>query len=403
MSNPQKKLLLLGGSRYLMPVITEAHLLGCHVITCDYLPDNYAHRFSDEYHNVSIVDREAVLSLARSLKIDGIMSFACDPGVVTAAYVAEQLGLPYGGSYESVSILQDKGRFRRFLTENGFTVPVSASYTEASDALSDFLRFRLPVIVKPVDSAGSKGVRRVDSEADLPAAIEHALAHSISGQFIIEEFIEAKGFASDTECFTVDGELQFVSFNNQYFDALAENPYTPAGFTWPSHMPQGCQQELRSELQRLMTLLDMKTTVYNIECRQGTDGKAYLMEVSPRGGGNRLCEMLHYACGTNLIRSAVLAALGEPPGPLSDPVYDGFWAQVILHSDRDGVFKCLSVDGSVRRNVVEEALWVQPGEMIERFTGANKSLGTLVLRFDSAEEADARMSFIRDWLKIELL
>ena len=87
---------------------------------------------------------------------------------------------------------------------------------------------------------------------------------------------------------------------------------------------------------------------------------------------------------------------------LSDPVYDGFWAQVILHSDRDGVFKCLSVDDSVRRNVVEEALWVQPGELIERFSGANKSLGTLVLRFDSAEEADARMSSIRDWLKIEL-
>ena len=147
MSNRQKKLLLLGGSRYLLPVIREAHLLGCHVITCDYLPDNYAHRFSDEYHNVSIVDREAVLSLSRTLKIDGIMSFACDPGVVTGAYVAEQLGLPYGGSYESVSILQDKGRFRRFLTDNGFTVPVSASYTKASDALDDFSRFRLPVIV----------------------------------------------------------------------------------------------------------------------------------------------------------------------------------------------------------------------------------------------------------------
>ena len=401
MSNRQKKLLLLGGSRYLLPVIREAHLLGCHVITCDYLPDNYAHRFSDEYHNVSIVDREAVLSLSRTLKIDGIMSFACDPGVVTGAYVAEQLGLPYGGSYESVSILQDKGRFRRFLTDNSFTVPVSASYTKASDALDDFSRFRLPVIVKPVDSAGSKGVRRVDNEADLPVAVANALAHSISGQFIIEEFIEAKGFASDTECFTVDGELQFVSFNNQYFDALAENPYTPAGFTWPSHMPQACQDELRSELQRLMTLLSMKNSVYNIECRQGTDGKAYLMEVSPRGGGNRLCEMLHYACGTNLIRSAVCAALGEPLDPLSDPVYDGFWAQVILHSDRDGLFKCLSIDDSVRGNVVEEALWVQPGEAIERFTGANKSLGTLVLRFDSAEEADARMSSIRDWLKIE--
>ena len=402
MSNGQRKLLLLGGSRYLLPVIEEARKLGCRVITCDYLPDNYAHRYSDEYYNVSIVDKEAVLTLASSLKIDGIMSFACDPGVVTAAYAAEKLSLPYGGSYEAVSILQDKGRFRRFLTENGFNVPVSGSYHTASEALQDFGRFRLPVIVKPVDSAGSKGVHRVDRAAELEPAIAHALAHSISGQFIIEEFIEAKGFASDTECFTVDGELQFVSFNNQYFDVCAENPYTPAGFTWPSHMPQSCQTELRGELQRLLRLLDMKTTVYNIECREGTDGKAYLMEVSPRGGGNRLCEMLHYACGTNLISAAVLAALGEKPEPLSDPVYSGYWAQVILHSDEDGIFKGLSIAEDVSGNVMEQALWVEPGERIERFSGANKSLGTLVLRFDSARQADARMADIRSWLKVEV-
>ena len=110
-----KKLLLLGGSRFLVPVIREAKSLGCRTITCDYLPENIAHRYSDEYHNVSIVDREAVLALARKLQVDGVMSFACDPGVVTAAYVAEQLGLPNVGPYESVAILQDKGRFRAFL------------------------------------------------------------------------------------------------------------------------------------------------------------------------------------------------------------------------------------------------------------------------------------------------
>ena len=111
-----KKLLLLGGSRYLLPVIREAHDLGLYVFTCDYLPDNDAHPYADEYRNVSIIDKEAVLALARELKIDGVMSFACDPGVTTAAYVAEQLGLPSVGSFEAVSILQDKARFRRFLT-----------------------------------------------------------------------------------------------------------------------------------------------------------------------------------------------------------------------------------------------------------------------------------------------
>ena len=104
----QKKLMILGGSRYALPVIEAAHKLGIHVITCDYLPDNYAHRFSDEYCNVSIINKEATLEAAKRLEIDGIVSFACDPGVVTAAYVAEQMGLPNVGPYESVCILQNK-------------------------------------------------------------------------------------------------------------------------------------------------------------------------------------------------------------------------------------------------------------------------------------------------------
>ena len=79
-----KKLLLLGGSRYLLPVIREAKELGLYTITCDYLPDNIAHRYSDAYHNVSITDLEATKKLAGDLGVDGVMSFACDPGVVTA-------------------------------------------------------------------------------------------------------------------------------------------------------------------------------------------------------------------------------------------------------------------------------------------------------------------------------
>ena len=134
-----KKLLLLGGSRYLLPVIEAAKKLGIYTITCDYLPDNIAHKYSDEYCNVSIIDKEAVLAAAKRLEVDGVMSFACDPGVVTAAYVAEQLDLPSCGPYESVCILQNKGLFRKFLTDNGFTVPVAKGYTSRLCGMCDCL------------------------------------------------------------------------------------------------------------------------------------------------------------------------------------------------------------------------------------------------------------------------
>ena len=321
-----KKLMILGGARYALPVIKAAHELGLYVITCDYLPDNIAHKYSDEYCNVSIIDKDAVLEAAKRLEIDGIVSFACDPGVVTAANVAEKMGLPSGGSYESVSILQNKGKFRKFLTEHGFNVPVAKGYTSIEDAVKNVDLFNWPVIVKPTDSAGSKGVTRVDDPKELKKSIEYALSFSHCDEFIIEDFITQKGFASDTDSFSVDGELKFVSFNSQRFDADAENPYTPAAYSWPSSMSEEHQEELKNEIQRLLHLLNMGTSIYNIETREGTDGKAYIMEVSPRGGGNRLAECLHYATGVDLVKNTVRAALGLPVEGIEQKPYDGCWA-----------------------------------------------------------------------------
>ena len=395
-----KKLLLLGGSRYLVPVIREAKALGCHTITCDYLPHNYAHQISDEYHNVSITDMEATLNLARELKVDGVMSFACDPGVITAAYVAEQLGLPNVGPYESVAILQDKGRFRAFLRDNGFTVPGSRSFDDIGAALREAESFSYPLIVKPVDNAGSKGVRRVNSPEELEQAIRYALSFTRCGRFILEDFIEKEGFSSDTDCFSVDGELKFVSFNNQYFDSKASNPYAPDGYTWPSTIPAVQQKELRNELQRLLHLLKMRTSVYNVEVRLGKDGKAYLMEVSPRGGGNRLSEMLEYTTGTRLIHNAVRAALGMPVEEMHDPVYQGHWSIVMLHAERSGAFRKLWIAEDARASVVEEDLWVNPGDPVEAFAGANNAVGSLVLNWPSEAERDARMSDVSSWARI---
>ena len=398
----QKKLLLLGGSRYLLPVIEAAKKLGIYTISCDYLPDNIAHKYSDEYRNVSIIDKEAVLAAARELQVDGVMSFACDPGVVTAAYVAEKMGLPSCGSYESVCILQNKGLFRQFLTEHGFTVPAAKGYTHIEDALNDTELFHWPVIVKPTDSAGSKGVTRVDDPATLEESIRYALSFSHCDEFIIEDFIEKKGFSSDTDCFSVDGKLQFVSFSSQRFDESAENPYTPSAYSWPASISPAHQQELTGELQRLLTLLHMGTSIYNVETREGTDGRAYIMEVSPRGGGNRLAEMLRYATGVDLVTNAVRAAVGLPTEGVVQKPYNGCWAEIILHSDTAGVFDRLWIAEEIRSNIVEEDLWIAPGTKVGGFSAANEAVGTLVLKFETEEQLQRVMNDVPRYVKVQL-
>ena len=400
----QKKLMLLGGIRYLLPVIKAAHEQGYYVITADYIPDNIAHKYSDEYVNVSIIDKEAVLKVAQEKQIDGIMSFGVDPGVVAASYVQNKMGLPSFGPYESVEILQNKDKFRAFLAKNGFNVPQAKGFDGVEAAMKEIDRFPWPVIVKPTDAAGSKGVTRVDNPEDLKSALEYAMAHSISGHIIVEEFIEKDGCSSDTDSMSVDGKLVFTSFSAQRFDLNATNPYTPAAYSWPSTFTKEQEEYLTSEIQRVISLLGLKTVVYNIETRIGTNGKPYIMELTPRGGGNRLCEMLRYATGIDMITAITRAVVGDSIlEPIEQKPYNGHWAEIILHADKDGIFDHLKISKDLPAEIVEQDLWVSKGDKVDSFEGANNAIGTLILKFQTAEALEQTITHQREWLKVVVI
>lgn len=392
--------MLLGGLRYLLPVIKAAHEQGYYVITADYLPNNIAHNYSDEYTNINIVDKNAVLIEAQRLQIDGIMSFACDPGVVAASYVQNKMNLPSFGPFESVEILQNKDKFRKFLKENGFNVPQAKGFDSVEAALAESHWYPWPVIVKPTDSAGSKGVNRVDKLEELKPALRYAMDNSISGHIIVEEFIEKEGCSSDSDCFSVDGDLKVVTFSAQRFDEHAAGPYVPSAYSWPSTFSEIHKYALKQDLQRLLTLLRMNTSLYNIETRIGTNGKPYIMEVSPRGGGNRLAECIRYATGIDMITAITRAMVGEPIGEIEQKPYNDHWAEIILHADNKGIFDHIEISDNLPAEVIERDLWVKQGDHVNSFQGANNAIGTLILRFQTAEELEHAIIHQRDWLKV---
>lgn len=394
-----KKLLILGGDHFTIPVVEAAKKQGYYTITCDYLPDNVAHKVSDEYVNFSTTDKKGILNWAREKKIDGIVTFT-DSGVVTTAYVQHHLRLPQVGPLESVEILQNKDRFRKFLSDNGFNVPRAKGYTTYEDSLSDINWYQWPVIVKPVDSAASKGVTRVDVKEKLKDAVEYALQFSATGRFIIEEFIEKEGCSSDSDCFSLNGKLEVVTYSAQRFDENAENPYAPAGFSWPSTFTKEQEDYLTSELQRLLNLLGMNTTIYNIESRVSKDGKPYIMEVSPRGGGNRLAEMVRFSTGADMITAAVRAAVGDSV-EIEQKALRGHWAEVIIHSEKTGKFKEIVIDKDFQNSYVHHTdLWVSRGDKVEAFTGGNKAIGTIVLSFDDERTMLWALRNQKEWLKV---
>ena len=204
-----KKILILAGTHFQIPVIEYARSQGHFVITCDNRPENPGHKLADKYYNVSTTDFESVLEIAKKEKIDGILAYGTDPAAPTAARVAEKMNLP-GNRFEPVLTLTDKSKFRKFLSENNFSIPEFGVFDTYSTAFKFYKALKNIVFVKPVDSSGSKGIARLKPGEDLEDAYNYALTFSRKKEVIIEVEVEKKGPNIHGEAFILNGELVFM-------------------------------------------------------------------------------------------------------------------------------------------------------------------------------------------------
>lgn len=383
-----KKILLLGGTAIQIPIIEKAHEMGLYVITCDNKPENPGHALADEYHNISITDNEAVLQLARELQVDAVVNFILEAGVQAAAYAHEKLNKPTS-PYESVHILSNKKLFRQYLKEHGFCTPNLFTCSNKEEAFEKIAALKYPVVVKPTDLWGSRGVTRVDRYEELEAALNHAFSNSRGADIIIEEFIEPDGAPIEGDGFAVDGILTTHVWADVYPDHEAENPITPVCFCYPSAKPQHMIQKLDDELQRLITLLGMKTNAYNVEARIDKSGNVYLMEVAPRNGSNATSDVTSLSTGGDIIKGTIEAALGNDCHHLTNRPCRKFWLSYIIHSNQSGTYNGLWLDDTFKsKNFFRYTPFVNEGSTIHTYSGTNCSIGMLIARFDTREQME---------------
>lgn len=397
-----KKILMLGGSLYQTYAIKEAKRLGYYVITCDYLPSNPGHRYADEYYNVSTTDKEAVLRLAESLGVDGVVAYASDPAAPTAAYVCERLGLPTS-PYRSVEILSNKDLFRDFLQKHGFNCPKAMGFATYEEAAAHRDAFRLPVMVKPVDSSGSKGINKLTDWSQLKAFVDDALHYSRGKRFLIEEFIVKKGHQISGDAFSVDGKLVFHCLGNEFYDPNCDKGFAPLGECWPFQMDRRYIDDLERQLQRLMTLLGMRSNAYNVEAIVGEDDKVYLLELGARSGGSLIPQVTEYATGVNMVTYVIKAAMGEDCSSLQQVEPVGYWSNYMVHSNVTGLFKSISFDsGFEREHLVDWVTDIKPGDAVHKFRDAQDCIGEFILKYRNMDEMFEVIRNIESYIHIEV-
>ncbi len=395
-----KKLLILGAMQMHIPLLKRAKERGIYTITCDYIPENEGHRYADEAHFDSTTDFEAVLKLASDLNVDGIMTFNSDPAALTAAYVGEQLGLPNSG-FDAVKIMSEKDLFRDFLAANNFNCPKHSSYTSLEELNIELPGFKFPVVIKPVDSSGSKGVTVAYSVDDVEIVFNRAIAYSRSKRVIVEEYISLKGNQFHGDGMIIDGKLSYCCLGDHHFNASINN-IVPISTTFPSSHSEDEVLAVQSEVDRFIQAVGFKQGGINIEARIAQDGKVYLIEVGARNGGNFTPIVIQYATGYNFIDVALSLSLGLPVEKQT-VVDNGLWGYLILHSEKEGTLGSLTLSEELESICINKYIYLNPGDKVLSFKGANAALGVILVKFIDKEHKDIIIEKFNSLYKINLV
>lgn len=400
----QKKLMLLGGSAAQLISIKKAKELGYYTVLCDYLSDNPGQYIADAFHLISTTDKEAILKVAQKEQIDGIVAYSSDPAAPTAAYVANQLGLP-GMDYDVVRHFCEKHLFRKFLLDNGFNAPQSIEVRFPCDIQKiDFSEIRFPVIVKPTDSSGSKGITVIENKDCLVESLAYAKEYSRNGTLIVEEFIvRDHPHIIEAEIFAIEGKVVSWGLINSIRDKDS-NPLLPAAYTYPLDLPESRKSLVKSEVSRLVATTGKTSGAFNIEMIIDKNDRLFFLDAGPRNGGNMLPEFISMISGKDIITATIKIAMGDMDGldVSLDGSEGGFWGLGVLHSSKSGDFCGIEYSALARESLIRENVQKEFGVPVKPFERCNDLVGLNFFRFKTKDEMNNVMCNMNDTMKVLL-
>jgi biotin carboxylase len=374
----RRKLLLAGGSHADIPMIRAAQALGYHVTTSGNRPGDLGHAHADATELADFSDPEAIRDLAARLDVDALVASCNDFSALSCAWAAEQLGLPGHDRYETACTLHHKDLYRAFALANGVDTPRAAGCASVAAARASAAGLRYPLIVKPVDLTGGKGISVARDPGELDAAVERALAMTRAGRIVIEEFLEGSrhGFTSMLR----EGKVAFHFQDNEHYFL---NPYLVSAASTPAAVPQETGAKLVATTERVAGLLGLVDGIVHIQYILHA-GEPVIIEICRRPPGDLYVDLVRHATGVDYPGLIVRAACGMPLDDVVQVEPRGAYLRHCVMSREAGRLEDLHIDPSVKGKIVDEMLWWKRGELITDVM--TWKAGILFFRFDGEAE-----------------
>lgn len=304
-----KKMLVIGAGFLQDFVIQKAVSMGYYTLAVDADPEAIGFTHAHKHAVINIVDEKACLEYAKQEQIDGVLTAATDYGVLTAAYIAENMRLP-GLKYEVAQLIKNKYRVRKCLyehhvddTEQAFEVDVETDIEKLAHKLT------YPVMVKPCDGSGSRGASRVNNASDLSNACQFAMNGSITHRAEIESFIYGTEYGA--ESLVINGEIHLLSIMKKW---MTEPPYyAELGHAIPCGLPVDIEKKAKDCVTNAIKVLGINHGSVNMDMLITTDGKVYIVDIGARMGGNMIgpC-IIPYGTGIDYVGAMIQNVVGDP-------------------------------------------------------------------------------------------
>jgi len=311
----QRTLLFLGASISQRPAIKHARAAGYRIVAVDGDPNAIAFGDADVAEVVDFTDVERVTAVAARLQVDGVLAISTDRAVVPAAAVAAALGLPSIG-VEVAERFTDKAVMRRRLAEAGIAQPRSRVIRASDDVEAALAALTMPLVLKPTDSGGQRGLFMVESAAEIHARLDETLALSRSGQAILEEYldgVELNGLIAVRGC-----EPTLLTLSDRL---------RPAGIgfgvgwihSFPSSLPADTLEEVREVAFAAVRALGLRDGIAFPQLIATAEG-VRMIEVAARIAAGQMADLVELGTGISLFDIAIAQALGdEVPDQLVTP------------------------------------------------------------------------------------
>lgn len=369
-----RSLLIAGGGHAEIPLIQAGKALGYRVVTSGNEPGQIGHAHGDVYRHADFSDPDAVLAVARDERIDAVCAAANDFSALSAAYVAERMGLPGHEPFATSQLLHHKDKYRAFAQRHGIASPAAVSFTAMDAALEAGCPFPLPVMVKPIDLTGGKGITKVEDESQWRPALEKAFGISRQRKIVVEQFLS--GSQHSCSMFVRDGRVCFFFLDDEYYYT---NPFLVSGAATPSINQGRVEAALRHEAETVCRLLSLTTGLVHAQYVLH-DGKPVIIEITRRCPGDLYNRLVEIATGVPYSTWVVKAAAGLDCADVAPRDPRGCYFRYCIMPRRRGILRAIEIDDSVRPRVVESLIWGRPGDAAS--DPLLSKYGIVFLRFD---------------------